>query len=703
MSVFTKFFWIRSITIIMLVFAFLFAGCGEKEVSNFVSDGNRPIMPGATVYRVEQDREIDKNVTENVYCLVSDGYVYANSRNNIIYHSAMGTETSIYTADKEFQISKLSSNASEEIVVLLVELDRQECVVNVIDLTGKCILAKNIEWEMYEEIIDDIYYDFGNIYCFTGKGIYCLLENQTKWLTYKYDSKDASLRNCINETDIILFSSDINGSNIIILDKNTLNVKEKRSFTTTISWAKCNNRLCYYSQDGLVSYNYSAESDEMILLFSELGSDMNSIRDISFFSNGKIAIFIKNTDCRLIFVSDSIEKNNDDEKIHQEEIDDRTILSFLSVNPSLFSGDISSFNKNDNDYKIKTLPATKFDRYDMALTSSEYDLFECSATRYLQYAKNGYLYDITAFINNSSIINKEDYVDRLFSDLEIDGKIYLIPRTMMLRSLCVPEDLLDGKTSWTVDEFLDFMEKYPNAIAYKGFTNRSIEATKSDIASLAINMDDLTDSEGHINTTRLKEILHRIDSFQPTVISRDVDERIKDGDAVITPMSITTPIVFLDYETKVGRKLVPIGYPAAKGCLSKGAIVYETGVGISPSTKEPEASWRFAEYFASRSVSVEKQGAAVPTRKEKFEEAMNEGTDREHFRMEGVEYFPVTQADIDKIKKAYAEADIFTEEFLTLSDIIYEEAMSYYAGDKNVDDVVAVIANRYNLFIDEQQ
>lgn len=675
----------------MIVVASLLGGCtvlekGKKEETG----GIRAVNYNSLNYGVVHEEIIDNDILLNsFFCPVSSGYVYI-SENAVIYNKGEDDKAPIYKLESTSKAEALNATTDDRIVLVFRNTVSGDYVSTVFDLKGNVIWEKTLGSDNSFERVESVNYVSNRLYVITEKKISSVGKDDIK----EYTLRDSECKywKCFNGEDIVLYGDDAQGSALIAIDRESLDKKDERSFREHMAWVKSDNGIVYSSVDGLARFDTTKESDELLVMFSQIGVAPSNVKAVSFFDNNIVAVTIQGKENKILFLALA-------GKEQIEEQDNRKTLTFASVNPPLYSTATSLFNKTNTKYKIEMLPAITLEKYNLAVSTGEADLFELFGTRYEVLARKGYLYNIKELLESSTLIKKEDYLERVYSDFEIDGNIYAVPKTMFLQCLCAPENLLDGKTNWTVDEFLDFMEVNPGALSDEYYKN--VADIKTDITMCAINIDDILGKEGYINKARLKDILIRIEKLDVPIISKSTERKLKDGEAAIISVSITTPEQFSDYQTQLGCKLIPIGYPAKEGELSRGNVVYSNLVGISSTTKNNEAAWEFAELYAYK--EIDSYTNEVPTTKIGFEEAMNQGVDREKQRINGVEYYPIDQEEIETVRNAYYKAGIYTDFYIALTDIIWEEVQYYYSGEKTVDEVVGVIDSRVRLMVDEQR
>lgn len=77
----------------------------------------------------------------------------------------------------------------------------------------------------------------------------------------------------------------------------------------------------------------------------------------------------------------------------------------------------------------------------------------------------GLFTDLYTFIDKSSRIKREDmlgFVEKSFEDG--DGHLWLIPQSVMIRTILAPRSILGDRTGWTLTEMLDFARSLPEGV-----------------------------------------------------------------------------------------------------------------------------------------------------------------------------------------------------------------------------------------------
>lgn len=471
--------------------------------------------------------------------------------------------------------------------------------------------------------------------------------------------------------------------------------------------------LYYVEADILVQYQWESDSSRAVLNFTDCGIDISSIR---FFQDlGKEGFLIgcgeeDNPAIHLVWLT-ARETREEAEKEEQSKIQ----LVIATFNPGNLQGGIVNFNRSHENYELAAKSfATELsgildqmDSYNLYITSDNppdiIDLF--GETYYHTYAREGYLLDLTPFMEKSEKINKDEFLPRVWEDISVDGKIYTVPRTISISVLACPTELLEEKTSWTIEEYLDLLEQYPNALSGDG---ASVERVKADILRKALyeginGFIDWDTGQVFLDGEEFRTILERIAGLEVKEISQSRRELAKSGEVVFWNLSLYGTDELVEAEWLSGQELTLIGFPVSgrqEGERSLNLINYSDMMGIHSASKEPEAAWDYVEEYISG--ALRSNDYVIRTGKEIFEEKIQEGVGVETWTLEG-HLPPATQEHADKVRNAFIEGTYYSAENKPVLDIIAEETAPYFRGEKALEDVLGIIQSRVRIYLDERR
>lgn len=423
-----------------------------------------------------------------------------------------------------------------------------------------------------------------------------------------------------------------------------------------------------------------------------------------------------------------------EQKIEKVEIEFATATSTGST----LLTEVANMNRRYSQYKYVLKEYTKSEDGQAQLnasllTNDAPDIIEIGSGFYMgdyeNYVKDGYLEDLTPYLKNSNIVTLEDILPQVLEDFSIDGKIYAIPSRFSINVLTVPLEVSENRSNWTIEEFLEFMEKYPHALSWQ---DASVEQVKKEILTTALrgSLDGFVDLEKGVssfNNNRFQELLTRVQELDIHVIHESKEERSAKGEILLENLWITRnrDLAEAEYQYGVERELALMGFPSASDEQDNqlGAwICYSKPVGIFSQSSQKEGAWLFVQNRIAGALFYQERGIDYPTGKEAFAQKMSEemevayekdeggnyvldenGEKVESIKIiDGIPYKAITKEQVERINAVMKNTFTVSSYEQQVMNIICEEAALYFAGTKSLDEVVDIIQSRIQLSLDEQ-
>ena len=323
---------------------------------------------------------------------------------------------------------------------------------------------------------------------------------------------------------------------------------------------------------------------------------------------------------------------------------------------------------------------------------------------YGAYATMGLFHDLYPFLEADVGFDMTDYRENIIRAYEIGGKLYGIPISFGIEMLYARSGELDGLTSWNMNQFVAFADRFPGSSVFQ-------HPTKTEVLDICLranggNLVDWASNEISFNRDLVKKILEFAGRFADTDeyflwpgIIDEYMERISDGDIhLVRGNAAVASRQF--YEELFQGPVTPIGYPSESG---NGYLIYSNNVvTISSQCKYIDTAWEFISFLLSDEVQSR---VNHPVRRQNIERHLkNEREKVGLFRggtMFSYEERPATEEEIKaflELLDMVSEIRLFDQQ---IDNIIKEEAGSYFSGSKPLDSVVDVIANRVGIYVME--
>lgn len=467
-----------------------------------------------------------------------------------------------------------------------------------------------------------------------------------------------------------------------------------RNFRDNKMWFREGNGMYYPEIDILTKYCWEDDSIQGILNLTDCGIDISAIQVFRALEQDRFLLGLQDAgdqEMRFELLSNSTRQEEVASGSEAEE-QPKTKLIVASFNPQNIQSHIVYFNKAHSDYEMECKSFDAFlqeDMFNAYIVSSDgpdvIDIFSYDAN-----LRNGYLMDLTPFLEKSEIINKDDLLPRVFEDFEEDGKIYTIPTRISMSAFACSTELLEGKDSWTVDEYLSLLERYPNAMTEAGVSvvNTKLTILSSTLYRGITGLVDYETGKAAFDGEYFRSVLKRIAELEVTTTDKSKSDRITEGEVVFWRLDMDETRVLQQAEWRNGSELTLIGYPVSglvEGEKSSNRIFYNGMMAIHSATENADAAWDFVESYI--------EGAFVPnsffisTGKKVFEERIQAEMNIRPSTIDGVPYPPITEEQAGKVMNAFNEGSYRPEEDLVLIRIINEETAPFFKGDKAMGSV----------------
>lgn len=290
----------------------------------------------------------------------------------------------------------------------------------------------------------------------------------------------------------------------------------------------------------------------------------------------------------------------------------KTEIYLAAINPNSFNKWILNFNRGNKTHEIVLKNYSRdveerLRQIDASLLAKDapdiVEVFAGVSTDTLQnYIQKGALEDLMPYLQNSDQIHPDDFLERTVSDFSVGGKLYALPTSFTLQTLACSEEILNGKTSWDTEQFLDFMEQYPNAYNEPGWEADGIRRSLLEMILYKGIYEFVDPEEGvcSFDDGRFASILERIKNLEISSVSESREERSLSGEVVLWKLNLyqTRNLQEAQWQNGHGKKLALIGYPAGNREEQSGAfLMYSNVLVLNQKSSEKEAAWGFLESY----------------------------------------------------------------------------------------------------------
>lgn len=396
-------------------------------------------------------------------------------------------------------------------------------------------------------------------------------------------------------------------------------------------------------------------------------------------------------------------------RVPASQVKERTelVLGALGISSSVYQP-ILNFNKYNQEYYVKIKDYRDgVDDYEVARQNFYNDFINgVGADIFYVYdgdegidlanlGDKGLVANLYDFIDGDEELSREDFVPNLLKQMEqTDGKLYALYFEPQITFFAGKASTFDDAESWNYTDLLNIMKEHGGAVPFAGL-NRTWTLQEFMWYSMGEFYDKET-GECHFDTDEFKAMLQitamapeqiDISSVGDTQGENSIAGQLDRDDVLMytgSDLVWDEKLYFGDSEVKY------VGIPASGG---DAVVGFFFGLAVNEQSESRDAAWEFVKSFLD-----------------------------EDFQMSGM--FPImnkyVDENIDKAlesRKLEDDAEYIKERTAYLLDncigmrdydsaiyaIIDEEAQAYFAGSRSLDDTVAIIQNRVQLYIDEKR
>ena len=490
------------------------------------------------------------------------------------------------------------------------------------------------------------------------------------------------------------------------------------------------DKMLFTSGTNLFECDCSTGKIRKILNFMDCDINADNISYIFYLSDGTLCVITHSNDYTSTEI-DYLYKQDENAK-------DKTEITIgVLFSDSRLQEDVINYNKSHDNVRIKIIEYYGEDEgdYDKAMSKFNSDIasgncpdiidFGSSTADMSQYIEKGLIEELTPYFDKDEEINIEDFVQSVVETYKMNGKLYALPGTFMLRGFFGATSIVGKKTNWTMDEFIELVNQFG-----KG-TEISSYMTRESVMELLCNCNmskyvDWSKGECYFDKEEFVKILELSNNYvnQEEYFREHEEEnvsevtKIRNKQQILLNASLADCDEYMVSKEIYGEDITFKGYPSSEG---NGVAIASLGslLAISSKSKYKDEAWEFIRqsYFPQKEndyifgfpvrqddLDAVLEQAKIPDTYE--DENGNEQINYSTWGYEdGIEIqvpYP-TDEDVAKIKEIINSADTMINSNEKIMEIINEEAESFYKGQKSAEEVAKVIQSRVSVYVKENR
>lgn len=308
------------------------------------------------------------------------------------------------------------------------------------------------------------------------------------------------------------------------------------------------------------------------------------------------------------------------------------------------------------------------------------DLLFVNGLPFAQYARQGLLEDLYAWIDTDETLSRTDFTQNLLHALETGGALYRLPQTYLLATAAGLPEIVGGRESWSMTDFLDTAQAYPEICSVFAQDDGAsmIQTLLLYAPDAFVDYDAAQASFDSPEFLRLLELAKR--QTQPEAESPR--EALLTGQTLLEQLLISRVQYFEEEYADGLNQLAFPGFPGA----GRASFYLTLPMAIPVNAQEKEGAWAFLKLLITEPLyAARSRGGWLPVQSD-FEKKTDAMTD------------PAAQGFLRELQ---AEAVSALEYDAAIYGILSDELPYYFADEQTAEQIAERIQRRVQLYLEE--
>ena len=340
-------------------------------------------------------------------------------------------------------------------------------------------------------------------------------------------------------------------------------------------------------------------------------------------------------------------------------------------------------------------------------------------------ARKGYLEDLWPYIENDPDLGREGVLEAPLKAAEVDGGLYVLFDEVYISTLIGAESVVGDRMSWTLAELQEAFAAMPEESTILPYNFDKLDTFVYMMCMILDSYVDWENGQCSFDCENFREALQFVNGFPDEVLyteegaSRELLDRMRCGKQMLWayPLYNVMDIQLISALIANGGQVSFVGYPTADGSIGS-SFIPKRNLAMSSVCQDKEAAWEFLRQMIlpkyDQDMIREGNGPlCIPINREDHDN-VKRVAQSDRFVPKGrgfgkrpdnvrVEYHKVTDEEWERYEtlvNSITRAGMYDT---NIYNIVWEAAGAYFAGDKTLDETVALIQNRVTLYINEQR
>ncbi|TVX93215.1 ABC transporter substrate-binding protein [Paenibacillus agilis] len=338
------------------------------------------------------------------------------------------------------------------------------------------------------------------------------------------------------------------------------------------------------------------------------------------------------------------------------------------------------------------------------------DVIEMSSLPIGKYVNKNLLVNMSDLMEKDQPLNKNDLQMNVLDAGKINGGLYTMPYSFSLRTFVGDGDALKSANiddkSWTWQQFGDISKNLIEQTG-KGDKRYALAGEPQELILQEMVVDnykelvDRTNQKANFDSpffiTMMEEIKRMYENGVMTSEAAEPGKQLFYSMRIPSPEEFITPYMLFN-NPKLLHK------PHAEGQSGGPRIFFSDQLGIKSSSKVKDEAWTFIAFLLSEEVQTlqEREGFSLLTslndkKLNEIQEQMKNGT----YKLPDGKSVTVPDEAFAQFKQLIQEANNYAPWDAKVTNIVYDEAIAFFAGQKSAENVAKLIQNKVTTYLNE--
>ncbi|MCD8327330.1 MAG: extracellular solute-binding protein [Lachnospiraceae bacterium] len=366
---------------------------------------------------------------------------------------------------------------------------------------------------------------------------------------------------------------------------------------------------------------------------------------------------------------------------------------------------ITTFNQENEDYyvTIKNYD-NNLERLHADMTAGNGpDIIDMTYSEYYEsYVKNGYLEDLTPYLEQSRY--SDDMIWNVLDVYKTEGGLYMFVPQFMLEGILIHPDYEAEVEEWNMETFLALTEENQWEMDLFGTAGNPESLLSVLLYGRQEEFIDWESQTASFDTEEFTDLLELCMEYAQADWSgtEEWTSEEREQNALYQKVLYGKSFTYYLFRAGIyGREYPVYGYPTLSG-QTYGIEACSASCAIYSKSAQKEGAWEFIEslLWDSNQKYSGVTNPGFPVRKSILEELAAEAAEEE-VRING-ETLTMTEGEISILKDIIYNGSLSTTSIdREIWAIVSEETAAYFAGEKSAEDVAQVIQSRVWLILEE--